>query len=212
MSWILSEKEIYLDDFTGLQPWLIAVLASLSRKKQGPRVIMGIKNPSKFAKALGFDAHFGIFQSYRHKEINRTVGLSHIDRKTNYEFVANEITNLLIKNIKKNLAYTDVSDLKDTVYYVLNELMRNVIQHSEDDSGGLLIAKKMNSGYYRDDKPCIQITVVDNGVGILKSLQRNHSIELADVALLDSIKPHFSGAFPEEQIGGTVLMLDWDFL
>ena len=81
--------------------------------------------------------------------------------------------------------------------------MQNVIQHSEDDSGGLLIAKKMNSGYYRDDKPCIQITVVDNGVGILKSLQRNHRIELADVALLDSIKPHFSGAFPEEQIGGT---------
>ena len=204
MSWIFSQQTIYLDDFIALQPWLITVLAALLRKKAGPQVVMGVENASRFANAIGLGPYCGIEQTCLHTEHDRTVKLSSIKKGSNYEKLAYEISSLLQKSIKVDeLQYTDAIDLRDTVYYVLNELMRNVIQHSQDPDGGVLIAQKMRSGYYGDSKPCIQITVVDNGIGILKSLQAYHEIKDADVALLQSTRPHFSGAFPEEQIGGT---------
>ncbi len=204
LSWINSEGTIYLDDFSVLQPWLITILAAFLRKGIGPRIEMGVGNPSRFANALGLGPYCGFEQNCLYTEHDRTVKLSHIEKGTNYELKAFEISKLLIESVNaEELQYTEAADLRDTIYYVLNELMRNVIQHSEDLDGGLLIAQKMRSGYYGDSKPCIQITVVDNGIGILKSLQTFHKIETADVALLNSIKPHFSGAFPEEQIGGT---------
>lgn len=204
LSWIYSEDTIYLDDFSALQPWLITILAALLRKGIGPRIEMSVGNPSRFANALGLGPYCGFVQNCLYTEHDRTVKLSHIEKGTNYELKAYEISKLLIESVNaEELQYTEASDLRDTIYYVLNELMRNVIQHSEDPNGGLLIAQKMWSGYYGDSKPCIQITVVDNGIGILKSLQTFHKIETADFALLNSIKPHFSGAFPEEQIGGT---------
>lgn len=204
LSWINSEETIYLDDFSVLQPWLITILAAFLRKKIGPRIEMGVGNPSRFANALGLGPYCGFEQNCLYTEHDRTVKLSHIEKGANYELKAFEISKLLIESVNaEELQYTEAADLRDTIYYVLNELMRNVIQHSEDPDGGLLIAQKMRSGYYGDSKPCIQITVVDNGIGILKSLQTFHKIETADVALLNSIKPHFSGAFPEEQIGGT---------
>ncbi len=204
LSWINSEGNIYLDDFSVLQPWLITILAAFLRKGIGPRIEMGVGNPSRFANALGLGPYCSIEQSCLYTEHDRTVKLSHIEKGANYELKASEISKLLIESVNaEELQYTEAADLRDTIYYVLNELMRNVIQHSEDPDGGLLIAQKMRSGYYGDSKPCIQITVVDNGIGILKSLQTFHKIETADVALLNSIKPHFSGAFPEEQIGGT---------
>lgn len=204
LSWIETESIIYLDDFNVLQPWLITVLASLLRKKEGPKVITGVENASRFANAMGLGPFCGIEQNCAYTENDRTVKLSTIEKGSNYEQKASEISKLLIESIDaEELQYTDAIDLRDTIYYVLNELMRNVIQHSEDPDGGLLIAQKMRSGYYGDSKPCIQIAVVDNGIGILESLQNYHKIDSADVALLNSIKPHFSGAFPEEQIGGT---------
>ena len=204
LTWIFSETTVYLDDFSVLQPWLIAILAALLRKNIGPKVEMGIGNASRFANAMGLGPFCGFEQNCLYTEHDRTVKLSSIEKGSNYELKAFEISKLLIESVDaEELQYTEASDLRDTIYYVLNELMRNVIQHSEDPEGGLLIAQKMRSGYYGDSKPCIQITVVDNGIGILKSLQVFHKIETADVALLNSIKPHFSGAFPEEQIGGT---------
>lgn len=204
MSWIFSQKIIHLDDFIVLQPWLITVFAALLRKNVGPKIVMGVENASRFANAIGLGPYCGNGQNCTHTERNRTVKLSSIRKGSNYEKKAYEISSLLQKSIKVDeLQYTDAIDLRDTIYYVLNELMRNVIQHSEDPDGGVLIAQKMRSGYYGDSKPCIQITVADNGIGILKSLQAFHEIKDADVALLQSIRPHFSGAFPEEQIGGT---------
>lgn len=204
MSWIFSVTEVYLDDFVVLQPWLITVFAALLRKRIGPKIVMGLGNPSRFANAIGLGPYCGFVQNCSYAEHGRTVKLSQIKKGSNYEQKAYEISKLLLESIKEDeLQYTDAIDLRDTIYYVLNELMRNVIQHSDDPDGGLLIAQKMRSGYFGDSKPCIQITVVDNGIGILKSLQTYHKIDSADIALLNSIKPHFSGAFPEEQIGGT---------
>lgn len=204
MAWINSESVIRLDDFIVLQPWLITVIAALLRKKKGPKIISGDKNPSRFANAMGLGPYCGIEQNCVYTEYKRTVKLSSIEKGSNYERKASEISKLLIESVDADeLQYTDAADLKDTIYYVLNELMRNVIQHSEDPDGGLLIAQKMRSGYFGDSKPCVQITVVDNGIGILKSLQTFHKIDDAERALLASVKPHFSGAFPEERIGGT---------
>jgi hypothetical protein len=92
-------------------------------------------------------------------------------------------------------------DTRRTLYYVLNELLRNVVQHSQDPLGGI-VGAQLNRGGRNAVQPMVQVAVADAGIGIPVSLQTRHKA-LADpkVALERSLWPHVSSAFDEGETG-----------
>ncbi|HSP77485.1 MAG TPA: ATP-binding protein [Myxococcaceae bacterium] len=92
-------------------------------------------------------------------------------------------------------------DTRRTVYYVLNELLRNVVQHSRDPLGGV-VGAQVNRGGRNAGRPAVQVAVADAGIGIPASLQSRHA-SLTDPreALARSLWPHFSSAFDEGETG-----------
>jgi hypothetical protein len=81
------------------------------------------------------------------------------------------------------------------------EALRNVIQHSEDPAGAVILAQRMDKGP-EYEQPYIQVAVVDCGVGIRETLRRTHTdITTTDVALERSLWPYYSGKFHSFQHG-----------
>jgi signal transduction histidine kinase len=89
-----------------------------------------------------------------------------------------------------------------TLQYVMAELFRNVIQHSEEELGAVTGAQLNDKG--RDEgEPKYQVVVADNGRGIRASLQDQHwDLDTDEVALERALWPHFSRAFPFGRTGG----------
>jgi hypothetical protein len=105
--------------------------------------------------------------------------------------LSRDIANLIMKGI----------DGADAVKYVVVEMLRNVVQHSEDPLGGVVAAQVIDRpGVSRK----VQVAVGDAGIGILSALTREHLHPgLVDVqtALQKALHPHFSGTFREGETG-----------
>jgi anti-sigma regulatory factor (Ser/Thr protein kinase) len=61
------------------------------------------------------------------------------------------------------------SSVADPIRYVISELGRNVLEHSDSPVGGFVCAQ-----YYRDKKR-ISIGMADAGIGIASAIQKSHS-------------------------------------
>ena len=94
----------------------------------------------------------------------------------------------------------ELEDTRHTIRYVLVELLRNTIQHSQSPIGGFVVADLANVEQRRE---MVQVAVVDLGIGIPASLRAHHpKLTDAGEALEKSLWPHFSGTF-EEGLTGT---------
>jgi len=79
-------------------------------------------------------------------------------------------------------------NLKEVLTYSIREIMRNVIEHSEADS-------IWYAGQYWPSKDRVEIAILDEGIGVYKSLKRNRKLKIKDNgdALLLSVEPGISG-------------------
>jgi len=78
----------------------------------------------------------------------------------------------------------------DALRYGMAELGRNVVQHSQSESGGVAIAQ------YFPDRHAIQIAMCDSGRGVFSSLKSPYPELRGDMeALKFAVLPHVSGAF-----------------
>jgi hypothetical protein len=85
---------------------------------------------------------------------------------------------------------------------MMAELLRNVLQHSEDENGAVSGAQRNDRGLHAD-RPVFQVAIADNGCGIRASLSRRHDdLDRDEVALERSLWPHFSRAFAFGRTGG----------
>jgi hypothetical protein len=83
------------------------------------------------------------------------------------------------------------------------ELLRNVIQHSYDKNGAIIVAQRMRMDD-KDSESFTQIAVIDQGIGIYDSLRETRKdIQTEEMALERSIWPHYSGKFYEGQGGSS---------
>jgi anti-sigma regulatory factor (Ser/Thr protein kinase) len=82
----------------------------------------------------------------------------------------------------------------DPIRYVISELGRNVLEHSNSPVGGFVCAQ-----YYRDKKR-ISIGMADAGIGIASAIRRSHSFSTEADAVRLALTPGISGATP--RIGG----------
>lgn len=82
----------------------------------------------------------------------------------------------------------------DPIRYVISELGRNVLEHSNSPVGGFVCAQ-----YFRDKKR-IAIGMADAGIGIASAIRRSHDFTSEADAIRLALTPGISGATP--RIGG----------
>jgi len=179
-----------LDDLEGIDIWGLVALAALAREPSEPKVdvTLGSGGASRFAHAVGFRELITGTRSSVRPEPERTVPLRCLDAFPQVEPTAREIARLLLQG-------EDQQEVRRTIHYVLVELLRNVVQHSQAASGGVVAAQLMREGPYAR-APAIQVAVADGGIGILASLRgRNPEITSAEEALDKSRWPYVSASF-----------------
>ena len=119
-----------------------------------------------------------------HEEAGRFVPLTQI--RTNDD-LRNAIGNLIpLLHAARPVA--------DPIRYVVSELGRNVLEHSQSPVGGFVCAQ-----YYRNQKR-IAIGMADAGIGIATAIRQSHKATTEAAALKLALTPGISGATPK--IGG----------
>ena len=195
-------KRCAIGDFRVLQPWCIAVFGALSRREDNKctfPVFSQQKKTSQFAYSLGLGAFSGD-GTISKEESNRTVKIQKITKYSEIDNLADKIASLTLTDSSEH--YIDSIEAKELIKYIIIELLRNVIQHSGDKNGGVVIAQRMDQGDEYENNKSIQICVVDRGIGIYESLKKMHSnIEDNKTALEHSLWPSFSGTFAEGSSG-----------
>ena len=123
-------------------------------------------------------------QIEEHEEAGRFVPLTQI--RTNDD-LRNAIANLI------PLLHAAPS-VADPIRYVVSELGRNVLEHSQSPVGGFVCAQ-----YYKNQKR-IAIGMADAGIGVAAAIRHSHKAASERTALKLALTPGISGATP--RIGG----------
>lgn len=196
LGWLHDVSElgwVSLDDVDAAQVFALAAIAALARHDGSERLILtpaSASGAARFAHALGIQDVLEPGADQDSHQRDRTVRLTRVTGEGANERTAKRIIELLFPARPKPHA-------ADLLYHVLIELLRNVVQHSEDPAGGIVAAQRMDSGPYLDS-PAVQIVVVDNGVGVFEALRRKHpSIASPEEAIVRALDPHVSGTFAE---------------
>jgi len=92
------------------------------------------------------------------------------------------------KEIAEKLTMSNSGDLFDNLSYCLREIFRNVLEHSKTDKFGFC-------AQYRRSINKIAFALIDNGIGLRKSLSFNPHLTLSDDmdAIKNAIRPGISG-------------------
>lgn len=188
-------------DFSGVslvELWSLAAVGALGRKRRAsPLEIAGFDVPAgQFAHAVGLDELVACQPTQVAGEPGKTVRLHQVWSEEEVEETARETAALL--------AGEDAAqrDSRDALQYMMAELVRNVLQHSDEALGAVTGAQRNNRGLH-EERPVFQVAIVDNGRGIRASLSSRHDdIDTDEVALERSLWPHFSRAFAFGRTGG----------
>ena len=200
LTWCASnwgqQPALDLNELMFCDVWALAALACLTfpERTRRPRVVHEGAGPVvRFAHAVGMQAIAGGGAPTLH-EPSRTVKLTRVMKREEIERTAQRMSELLISGEENR-------DARLAARYVLVELLRNVVQHSQDPLGAVAAAQRMGTDQRRR-RPMIQLVVADAGIGIPSHLQRKHP-HITDYrqALERALLPHISGTFEEGLTG-----------
>jgi hypothetical protein len=185
------------DDVEVAQIYAIAGTAALCRHDGRDRLLLtpaSTSGAARFAHAVGVDE---VLDGGCHRdptEHDRTVTLTRIAGIGETEAIAKRIVDLTLPRH----THRDAADL---YWFVLVELLRNVVQHSKDPAGGIVAAQVNDAGPY-SGAPALQVVVVDNGIGVHEALRRTQpNLANPAEALVRAMEPHVSGTFAAGQSG-----------
>lgn len=185
------------DDVDVAQVFAVAATAALGRHDGRDRLALppaSASGAARFAHALGLDEVLEGDSEREPAEHDRTVTLTRIRRIGQTESVAAKIVDLVLPERPR-------ADAANLYWFVLVELLRNVVQHSCDPAGGIVAAQRNDAGPYAA-APALQVVVVDNGIGIFEALRRKRpSVQTPAEALMRALEPHVSGTFVEGESG-----------
>jgi hypothetical protein len=152
---------------------------------------------------LGYAAHMGFFQSFGLNHGNEPgeasgsqqyVPITRLDLKKlamealdNYEDVRETIERVSMQ-LAGVLVRGDSGPLYETLSYSLREIFRNVQEHSGTDS-------LWYAAQYWPEKGWVELSILDEGVGIIATLSRNHHLNIVSDydALHYALLPGVSG-------------------
>lgn len=187
-----------LDGLDVVEMWALVALCALSRREREDDVRCdvygrGRSGAGRFAHAVGFDAARD-GQDFGASQEARTVAIQRVSMGSSAAAVAERVARLAVPS-------PEDAESRGALAYVIDELLRNVLQHSADGLGAVVGAQRIEANRGGYTRPTVQVTVVDTGKGILESLRRFHEVPNAQVALEKAIRPHVSGTFAEGQTG-----------
>jgi hypothetical protein len=114
--------------------------------------------------------------------------LEHFDEKLgNIDSVAGQVTSKIVITANE-LSDEDKKDLIDYLKYLISEMMDNVISHACSDVGGFVTAQ------YFPTKKKVQVVIIDNGVGLLKTLSSKYTLHNEQEAILKAMEKEVSGS------------------
>ncbi|MCC7539763.1 MAG: sensor histidine kinase [Deltaproteobacteria bacterium] len=209
LRWLATvTSDIRIGDFKLAEVWALAAIAALARRERSdPAFRTHVDDPfvgvtfdespaSKFAYAIGIDRVIQGTEGEWRTDRAKTVTMARVTRLPSVEPLAAEVARLLVTD-------DELEDTRRTIEYVLRELLRNVLQHSMDPLGGVVVAQRSDRGSHAAT-PVIQVAVVDDGIGIEQALRGKHpTLVDAEAALDKALWPHISGTFEEGQTGST---------
>ena len=197
LSWLTRNHSgvFSLAALTRFEVWGVVAAATLARTESSRPLSLTDYDRSaagRFAQAIGAkDLVRGVVPP-DHGEPGRTAKLRRLKSSGEIDDAAREISQLLVRNEEER-------DTRLTVQYVVVELLRNVIQHSNDQLGGVVAAQRMD----HQDPSSLQVAVADAGVGIFDAMIEKHpTLRDHGEALEKALWPHFSGTF-EEGLSGS---------
>ena len=201
LAWLTSERDVAepldLESVEVAEVWGLVGLAALCLPESRERlhVMIGRKgDAARFAYAVGFNEIITGQQTNAPLEARRTVRLRRVTSHEEIDPTADDVSRFIVP-------LGSAEDLRLSIRYVLIELLRNVIQHSETRAGGVAAAQLMDRGSYTH-RPAIQVTVADGGIGIPEHVGRMHKGSTDPrVALERALWPHISGTFPQGLTG-----------
>lgn len=188
--------EVQLDRVEVVQIFALTGLAALARvDRENPAVVrFGRNDASLFGHAVGFDDAIEHRRPTSPGESGRTAKLRRLTPSdpNQIEQSAREIAALLLPGDEES---------RQTIKYVLVELIRNALQHSHDPLGGIVSAQVMDA-QQRYARKTVQVAVGDAGIGVFAALRPRHpTLKDAPEALEKALQPHYSGAFDEGETG-----------
>ncbi|MEO6595867.1 MAG: hypothetical protein ABIP94_14035, partial [Planctomycetota bacterium] len=158
------------DDVYVAQVFAIVAIAALARHDGRERLILHPAKESgaaQFAHAIGIEEVIEGGVGREPTERSRTVTLTRVVGGGSPDAIADKVVNLLLPTRPR-------SDAATLFWFVLNELLRNVGQHSQDSAGGIVAAQINDAGPYQG-APALQVVVADNGIGIFDALRQMRS-------------------------------------
>lgn len=187
-------------DFTKvrfMEPWAMAMFATygLEMRRQGVAVKSAFspENPAnQYLIAMGLEELLESGSSAA------TAGKWLASQSNTGLFIVRDYSDLRrFKASADRLSLQHCPEAADSLRYAMDELGRNVIQHSLSKVGGICIAQ-----HFPDDAR-LQIAVCDLGQGILSHIRRQNPELQTDLeALRLAVLPHASGATPSGPYGG----------
>jgi hypothetical protein len=186
-----------LDEVHVAEVFALAGIAALARHDGRERLTLlpaATTGAARFAHALGLDEVIEGVSEREPTQQGKTVTLTRVRRAGSPEAIASKIVDLLLPARPR-------SDAATLFWFVLVELLRNVVQHSQDAAGGVVAAQVNDGGPYTG-APALQLVVADNGIGVFEALRRlRPTIQTPAEALARALEPHVSGAFAEGHSG-----------
>ena len=187
--------EVDLDEIDVSQMFALVAMGTLARQRVEPplRFVGGkSSDAARFAHALGMDDLIAGREPALPGEPGRTAKLRRVERPDQIERCSREIAALILP---------EEDEAKHAIRYVIVELLRNAIQHSNDPVGGGVVAAQRMDMRQQYARASIQVTVADAGQGIFAALKPRHpGLSSPREALEKALWPHYSGTFDE---GGT---------
>jgi len=134
-------------------------------------------------KMLGIDSGIRIKE---HEESGRFIPLTQIRTAEEQSKFITDVIPLL--HLEKQYQV-------ETIVYVLGELVRNVLEHSDSEYGALVCAQ-----YYKESN-CIRIGIADTGIGIKASINASWAAKDYLEAIQLALSPGITGT--TKKVGGT---------
>jgi anti-sigma regulatory factor (Ser/Thr protein kinase) len=175
-----------------MQPWALAAIAAwaLEFRKTGGEIRVENAERAQYGWRLGLADYLGIdnpMQVTEHEESGRFVPLRTI--KTSDDLAE------LLASLAALLHLSSKPEIAKAVMYAMSEMVRNTLEHSESRHGAVVAAQLYAGKATRN--PYVSIAVVDSGVGVRKTIQRNYRVESHRDALLKAIEPGVTGSSRE---------------
>ncbi len=180
------------EKWVSVHPVVLSMVAALGlkMKSQGKKI--------KFQKPTATSSHY-----FERMGLFKILDLDSKIKITEHEPAGRFITIQVIKSSNQlDKFITDMIPLLhsepkkvEPIRYIIFELVRNVFEHSGSDEGAILCAQ-----YYQKSNT-IRIGVVDNGIGIKRSLNRVYHPKTDLEAISLSLTPGITGT--TKRVGGT---------